>query len=208
MAGQYSQIFTLTDIFNNKNLKGKLPLINYKEIEKEDGGISQRTSVRSVPMQVYDAAVSSARPHFKPLIATKSGNLINIGGNCTTDIDSAVDNIYNSLSSKRMLLVWTANNAEMIRSAIKETEKNKRVHGINSKLYLKAQSMEQIEGMTNQQLQLLLNDVMENIIFGDNFVSTQKKFGIKDILDDQRNLNNGFNYVQLRLRWKYKVGAV
>ena len=31
MAGRYSQTFTLKDIFNNPNLKGKIPLINYKE---------------------------------------------------------------------------------------------------------------------------------------------------------------------------------
>lgn len=36
MASRFTQNFTLTDIFNNKKLKDKLPLINYKEIERED----------------------------------------------------------------------------------------------------------------------------------------------------------------------------
>ena len=32
MASRFTQNFTLTDIFNNKKLKDKIPLINYKEI--------------------------------------------------------------------------------------------------------------------------------------------------------------------------------
>ena len=35
MANRFTQQFTLKDIFNNKKLKNKLPLINYKEKEVE-----------------------------------------------------------------------------------------------------------------------------------------------------------------------------
>ena len=30
MANRYSQIFSLSDIFNNKNLRDKLPFIDYR----------------------------------------------------------------------------------------------------------------------------------------------------------------------------------
>ena len=52
MANRYSQNFTLTDIFNNPKLKGKLPLINYKERELEGGKISVRTNGKTVNRQV------------------------------------------------------------------------------------------------------------------------------------------------------------
>ena len=68
MASEYSQIFTLTDILNNKKLKDKIPLINYKEKELENGKISARTNGKTVNRQVFDTATSAARPFFKPLI--------------------------------------------------------------------------------------------------------------------------------------------
>jgi predicted DNA-binding transcriptional regulator AlpA len=96
----------------------------------------------------------------------------------------------------------------MIRSALKEAERNKSKFGIDSKLYLRAQSMAQIEGMSRKELWELMTNVMENIIFGDDFPITQKKYNIKETINGQVGGKNGLNYTQRRLRWKYKVGAV
>ena len=137
MANRFSQNFTLTDIFNNKKLKDKIPLINYKEKELENGKISRRTNAKSVNRQVFDTATSAARPFYKPMITTRSGDLMIISGELIGDHDGAVDAVYNALQSKKSILVWTANNADMIRSALKEAEKNRRNFGISSKLYLR-----------------------------------------------------------------------
>ena len=201
MANRFSQNFTLTDIFNNKKLKDKIPLINYKEKELENGRISRRTNAKTVNRQVFDTATSAARPFYKPMITTRSGDLMIISGELVGDHDGAVDAVYNALQSKRVLFIWTANNVKMIRDALKESEKNKN-NGVATKLYLRVQSMQQIEGMTKPQIQALLQNVMENIVYGDDFPKTQKKYGVENW-----NLSNKFNYNQLKLRWKNRVGA-
>ena len=201
MANRFSQNFTLTDIFNNKKLKDKIPLINYKEKELENGRISRRTNAKTVNRQVFDTATSAARPFYKPMITTRSGNLMIISGELIGDHDGAVDAVYNALQSKRVLFIWTANNVKMIRDALKESEKNKN-NGVATKLYLRVQSMQQIEGMTKPQIQALLQNIMENIVYGDDFPKTQKKYGVENW-----NLSNKFNYNQLKLRWKNRVGA-
>lgn len=201
MANGYSQIFTLKDIFNNNKLKDKLPLVNYKEKELEDGKISRRTNAKTINRFVFDTATSAARPFYKPIKTTRSGDLMIIGGEMVGDHDGAVDAVYNALQSKRVLFIWTANNVKMIRDALKESEKDKN-NGVAAKLYLRVQSMQQIEGMTRQQIQALLQNIMENIVYGDDFPKTQKKYGVENW-----NLSNKFNYNQLKLRWKNRVGA-
>ena len=201
MANRFSQNFTLTDIFNNKKLKDKIPLINYKEKELENGRISRRTNAKTVNRQVFDTATSAARPFYKPMITTRSGDLMIISGELVGEHDEAVDAVYNALQSKRVLFIWTANNVKMIRDALKESEKNKN-NGVATKLYLRVQSMQQIEGMTKPQIQALLQNIMENIVYGDDFPKTQKKYGVENW-----NLSNKFNYNQLKLRWKNRVGA-
>lgn len=199
----FSQTFTLKDIFNNKNLKGKLPLINYREIEREDGKISVRTNAKTVNRFVFDTATSAARPFYKGIKTTRSGNIMEISGELVGDHDSAVDAVYNALQNSKSVLSYTANNADMIRSALKESEKNTRNYGINSKLYLRCQSMAEIEGMSKPQLFALMNDIMENIMYGDNFPKTQAKYKVEEM-----KLNTALDYKQRKIRWKYKVGDV
>ena len=203
MAGRYSQNFTLTDIFNNKKLKDKIPLINYKEKELENGKISRRTNAKTVNRQVFDTAISAARPFYKPIKTFRSGDTMIISGELVGDHDGAVDAVYNALQSKKSILIWTANNADMIRSALKEAEKNKRNRGINSKLYLRVQSMQQIEGMSKQEIQALMENIMENIFYGDDFPETQKKYNVQNL-----EVKIKYNYEQRKLRWKYRVGDI
>ena len=89
MAGRYSQIFTLKDIFNNVNLKGKLPLINYKETMLENGKISKRTNVKSflpLCLQIFHI--------LKILFAYKSKQKASF-----TDLFCAFSSKYNSFES-------------------------------------------------------------------------------------------------------------
>lgn len=201
MAGRYSQTFSLTDIFNNKKLKDKIPLINYREKELENGKISRRTNAKTINRLVFDISTSAARPFYKPITTQRSGDTMVISGNLVGDHNSAVDAVYNALLSQKQVMIYTVNNADMIRSALKEAEKNKRKYGNDTKLYLRVQSMTEIEGMSKREIQALLNNIMENIVYGDNFPETQKKYGVENL-----PVRSPYNYKQRQLRWKIRVG--
>lgn len=201
MANRFSQNFTLVDIFNNKKLRNKIPLINYREKELENGKISRRTNAKTVNRQVFDTAKSSARPYYKPMVARQSGDTLVIGGELVGSLDDAVNAVYDGLMAKKQLLIFTANNADMIRDALKEAEKNRRNYGIQTKLYLRVQSMEQIEGMTKKQLSYLMNDIMENIVYGDDFPATQKKWNVQEMA-----VKSPYTYEQRKEQWQQKVG--
>lgn len=199
----FSQKFTLLDIFNNKNLKDKLPLINYKETIKEDGKVSVRTNAKTVNRMVFDTATSAARPFYKPILTTRTGDSMEIGGNLVGDQDACVDAVYNRLMAQRVVLIWTANNKDMIRDALKESEKARRRMGIGCKLWLRAKSMKEIEGMSRPQLQELLRDVMDNIFYGDDYPATQKKWNVENLPSVDRH-----SYEENKKIWKNKVGLV
>lgn len=197
----YSQIFTLKDIFTNKALKNKIPIINYREIQRDDGKISVRTSMQNVLNVAYNTSVQTARPYYKPLNAQKFDKIISIGGTLVGNQESCVNAIFNALMGKRQIMAWTANNGQMIRDALKESEKNRRKYGTNSKLYLKVQSAQQIAGMNKFEINNLLNDVVENIIYGDDFPKTQRKYNVEEM-----KVAGRFNYEQRKERWKRKIG--
>lgn len=198
---QWTQNFTLIDIFNDKKLKGKLPLINYKETELENGKVSKRTNAKTISKMVYDLSVSASRPYYNPLKPRKTGDTIFIEGNLVGDHNQVVEAIYSRLLSQRIVMVYTANNLDMIRSALKEGANNKRKYGIDTKLYLRVQSKQEIYGMSPRKMQYFINDIMENIFYSDNFPMTQKKFDVKNLM-----VSNQYNYEQRKEMWKRKVG--
>lgn len=202
MAQKYSQSFTLKDIFNNQRLVGKLPLVNYREVMLDNGKISRRTKMDSVTKLVADNSKSSARPFYKSFSFSKSGDNIIIDGNSDFELSAIQDAVYNSLIGIKALIRHTANDGDMIRSALKEAEKNKRKYGIDSKLFLKVGSMQQIEAMSDRQLSLLMNQIIDNIYYGDNYPETQKKYRIKELMD-----STGFKYETWKESWKNEVGG-
>lgn len=203
MANRFSQNFTLVDIFNNKKLRNKIPLINYREKELENGKISRRTNAKTVNRQVFETAKSSARPFYTPMVASQSGDKLIIGGELriNSELEDVVDAVYNGLLAKKQILIFTANNADMIRDALKEAEKNRRNYGIQCKLYLRVQSMQQIEGMTEKQVAYLMNDIMENIVYSDDFPATQKKWNVQEMV-----VKSPYTYEQRKEQWQQKVG--
>lgn len=200
---RYTQNFSLLDIFNNPALKNKIPLVNYKEKELDNGKISKRTSMKTITKQVLDISTRSARPFYKPLFSHRAENTITLSGKPITDLNTIVDVVYNNLQAQIQMLEFTVNNMDMIRDALKESEKNKRNNGLNSKLYLRVQSMQQIAGMNEQQLQALMGDIMSNIIYGDDFPATQKKWNVENM-----RVNSPYTYEQRQAKWKQEIGDV
>lgn len=195
---EYSQVFTLKDIFNNPKLKGKLPLVNYKEKVDEAGKTHRRTNMRTVSAIVYDTAKSAAKPFYKPMQSTKSGNIINIGGNLVGDYETAYEAVYQAIKGSKYLLSFTANAGDMIRSALKEDEKR----GTKTKLYLRAGSMLEIEGMDRKRLIGLMNNIMENLFYSDEFPLTQEKYAV-----DKVKVRSSYSYEVRKQKWKQRVGA-
>lgn len=197
----YFQKFTLVDIFNNPNLRSKIPLVNYTEKALDNGKLQKRTKMQTVATFVFNTAKASARPYYKPLNAHKAANIITIDGNLIGDYNEAVDRIYLDLLHNKHILRYTANNADMIRSALKEGEKLKRSGGESPRLFLRASSMYEIEHMSKPQIQALMNDIMQNIFYLDEFQETQKKYSVPEIA-----INSPYDYETRRQKWKRKVG--
>lgn len=202
MAGGYSQKFTLTDIFNNKKLAGKLPLINYRERVGADGREHRTTNIVSVPALVFNTAKSSAKPYYKPLIAVKAGNDIDISGTLIGNYYEAYEAVYQGLVAQKAMLSFTANNADIIRTALKEGQAMKRNNGQEPKLWLRAGSMLEIENMTKPQLQALMTNIMENLFFGSDFAKTQQKYRVDEI-----PVKSPYSFEQRQAQWQRRTGA-
>lgn len=197
---KYSANFTLKDIFNNKELGDHLPIVNYREKEREDGKLSIRTQMKTVRAQIFDTSIRMARFYYRPLETTRSGDTLIISGNLIGDHDACINDIYDNLVGFRPFLMFTANNGDIIRSALKESEKNARKYGIDSKLFLRAQSIMEIRGMSIRKLRAFMDDVMSNILLGDNYPETQKKYKVFEQNYGRKD------YEQMRKEWREKVG--
>lgn len=198
---KFSQNFSLKDIFNNKKLRGKIPLINYKEPTTPTGREGYRTSMKTVSELVKNTAVNAARPFYKPLKPILSNDMVILDGNLDGDHDAAVDAVYNAISAQKSVISYTANNGDIIRDALKESEKTRRTYGLNSKLYLRVQSMQEIEGMSKWQIEALMSDIMENIVYGDDFPATKEKWNVQNMPTNSR-----LNYAERKAQWERKVG--
>lgn len=198
MAGGYSQHFSLAEIFNNKALRSLIPLVNYKEKTDDAGKTHRTTNIRSLARFVYDKSIQAARPYYEPLKPHKSGNTIVIGGNIVGGHDEAVEAVYAHLVANTFLMELTVNNADMIRSALKEAEMTKPA----PKLYLKEQSMEQIKAVlrTRRGREAFMQEVMQNVYYSGDYAKTQEKYGVGDIKV------NSFSYERNKAIWERKVG--
>ena len=192
MANGYTQNFTLRDIFNNPKLKGKIPLVNYQE--KQDG--KYRTNMQSLTSLVYETAKIGAIPFYKPLKANRKANTIVIDGN-TEELEIAFNSVYTALLGQKQMFDYTVNNADIIRSALVEGAKQKN----EPKLWLKANTMTEIENFNKRQMQFFIDDVMRNIFYNPDFYKTQKKYGVDEI-----TVNRSSNYERRRQNWAKKVG--
>lgn len=203
MANGYAQMFTLQDIFNDKRLADKIPLVNYRETVDNTGKEHRRTNMKSVVTLVYETAKTSAKPFYSPLNALKSGNTIDLSGKLISDHNQAFNAVYKSLVGIKSMLGYTANNVDMIRSALKESATIKRNYGKEPKLWLKVGSIAEIKNMKKRELNLFMDDVMRNIFYNPEFEKTQKKYKVETI-----PINGSFNYERRRDNWLRKVGEI
>ena len=121
MGTLYSNNLTLKDIFTDKKLRGKIPLISVQD--KPNG--ATRTSTRSVNRIIYDKSVAIARPFYKSFSPSRLANNIYIDGKTDVELDAIVNAVYIGLTSIKRNISYVANNSSILQSAIKESERNK-----------------------------------------------------------------------------------
>ena len=192
----YSQNFDLIDIFTNKELRGKLPIISYKY---KDGVV--RTRTKSISDYVLWLSRQSARPYYSKMLAYKRDDIITINGIMTGDIDECVDSVYRYLVANKNMLEATANDILLIRDALKEAEYNKRTFGQSTKLYLKQKSIAEIKNLNKRQIMGFIRDIENNIEYSGNYPKTLAKWG-KWLLRDDTNSNA----IRRKRYWEEKVG--
>lgn len=200
--GLYKQIFTLREIFSNRELQSKLPYIRYKEILNDNEELVIRTNVKRVKTLAFANATRTARKHINPLETTKVDNKLILQGKIQGNIEDVVSDIKNNLNEIRSVLSYTANNANMIREGIKESESIARANNQPQKLYLKISSLQEIKLMNYRQLEKFMQDVMENLYYGSGYEKTQKKYNVSK--------QEGFikPYEQRQEEWRKKVGLI
>lgn len=196
---KYKQVFTLRDIFTNTELKDVLPVMSYKEITQDDQ-TKIRTSMKSVRTIAFNTSITSAKPYYSELKPIREKLTLILSGNMNGNINECQDAIYNALVSQKNVMSYACNNMDMIRDALKWSEKQKMQTGINSKLYLRVSSLQEIKTMTPKQIKALMADVMDNIYYGD-FWTIQEKYGVEKM--------EGFKqeYDERESAWRKKVGA-
>lgn len=185
MANLFSKVFSLKDIMQNKQLKNVMPQISVGKDVGED-----------IFNEIFNTAKQAAQPYYKPLIVVKSGEGIRIKGETQSTANEVVDVVYNALLSKQQVISFFAKNKSLYETALKESKVNKQRYGINTKLYLRVQSFEQIRGMSEPKTVGLLKNITENILYGDDFPETQKIFKVEKDL----------HYKRKQEQWKNKVG--
>lgn len=199
---RYSQNLSLIDIFNEKKLLNRLPLVRYKE---QEVGYKRRirTNMYSVGRYVYYLSQRGARPYYKPLISRKNGDLISISGNLVGSIDEAENSVYMTLVNNKGILEMTANQMDIIRDAVKEAEKNKRIYGTAGNLYLREKTIQQIRNLTDRQMLRFMRDIFDNIEYSGNYPETIAKWS--KILGMQAN---DINSRRRKRYWEQKVGLI
>lgn len=197
MKTLYSQNFTLKDIFTNEKLKGKIPLIRQ---ERDDKGRFKRYEWAEAPTSLVKAiATQSARPFYKDMTVT-GGDTIVISGTMSGDLTACQNAVYSAILAYKPILSTSANCMDIIKDAFDLESKQKKRVGFATKLYLRANSMLEIENMSASQMQAFMNNVLENIFFGDVFFDVQKKWGLEN-----RFYGKG-NYERARQLWRTRVG--
>ncbi len=187
----YKQNFSLSDIFNNKSIRKKLPIGDFNEIEKNKR-VSKNGQLRIIGNQIKSLSSAAASKYYNKVRVTRTNRTITIKGDLNVSYGKAYNGIYNYIKSKSGLLSSLALNNEILQTAWMEEKKNSKP----TKLYLKVANIKEIKSMNANQLKSLMNDIIDNIRFSGNYPKAQKLFGEKQDGD----------FMKQKQIWMKKVG--
>jgi hypothetical protein len=164
----YNKLFTLSDLFHNQELKGVLPQMN----------ITTRKNGQVMAHFKYDAdeiimlCRMGAMPFMKNIKIDFSEPMIVSGElrkNAT--IYQAYDSVLSILKANASSLTLLSSYGNTIEDVMKKIRKSDRykITKKEPKLYLRINSINDIKTMNEQQKRALINNIVENIYFSDDF---------------------------------------
>lgn len=188
----YCQNISLSEIFNNRSIRKKLPIGDFKEVEKHNK-ITKNGQLRIFSNQIKSISSAAASKYYKKVKVTRSNRTIIINGELKTSYGKAYNGIYLYVKNKSGLLKSLISSNEVLQTAWLEERKNVSAQ----KLYLKVSKIKEIKNMNANQLKSLLDDIIDNIRFTDNYPKAKKMLGEKQ----------DANYFVKRQLWMKKVGV-
>ena len=230
----YQKKFTLTDLFNNDELKGVLPQVHTRITKKKSGvtfddgtEIYYRTTRHKFD-DAIDMVLQSAKNGAKNSMTRvkvyrgtnyitdrKTEHGIQSTGKLQAEVYGKIrkgmtlHNAYNDVlnaikQNSYMLSIMGANNGRLIRETM-ERIANKG-YEYQPKLYLTINSLEQIKAMDRPEKAKFLRSVIENIYFNDEF----EKYRLPDMekgnfITNARNVIRGYD--SLKREFDRKVGV-
>lgn len=195
----YNKLFTLSDLFNNKELKGVLPQISITEKTAEGYQYTHSYRVRgfkSVEDEIKMYAKIGAMPYMKNI---KTTDEIVVSGTLRKNatIQLAYSSVLSTLQGASASLSLLGSYGDVITDIFKKIRKSSRFRKgdkTEPKLYLRINSINEIKYMTEKQKKALINNVVENIYFSDDFKEYREPSMEKEsFIVNNRNTLRGYD---------------
>ena len=166
----------LIDFYNNKTLKQKLPIFNFKDSISNNNRDSN-AQMRMIADQILSYTRQCAKPYYKSLSVKRRNRTIVVKGKLKTTYNKAYNGIAKSIEGKRRLIACLALNNELLQNALIEDANRK--NDMRPALNLRANSIVEINKMNSNQIFGVMNDIMKDILYSGKYHKTAKKFNIK-----------------------------
>lgn len=169
----YNKLFTLSDLFNNKELKNYLPQVSIHNIKNKDGTITQKVKgFKIMEEQAINFAKQGARISMSNVKASGTLDNIVVSGRLRkhATIYEAYENVLSILKANKGSLTLLGSYRDVLTNTFQKIQdKSKYSHYKEPKLYLRINSLNEIKYMNKQQKDAFINNIVENIYFSDDF---------------------------------------
>lgn len=201
----YKQNFTLSQIFAEDTMKGRLlNLINIRDLRTNDNDKVNKAPFNTVKNLAFLIANKSASQVFESFVSTEIGDNLDIAGKID-NLDVALDQITLDLASQVGTLSTLANNINIINEAVVESLRIQHATGKEPKLYLKENSLQEIRNKSPKEMSEFLQEILENIYYNESFKNVQSSLDLESNSIDGKKYS-WIKYKDRKAKWEYKVG--
>lgn len=164
----YNKLFTLSDLFYNQDLKGVLPQAKISTSKKGYTSVSFKYDIDEIIMYCKIGGM----PYMKNIEFSFPNELIMTGElRKHATIQQAYDGVLSTLKGASGSLTLLGSYRKEIQDVMRNIRKSDRykIDKSEPKLYLRITSLNEIKYMNDKQKQALINNIVENIYFSDDF---------------------------------------
>ena len=163
----YNKLFTLSDLFHNKELKGVLP-----QKTRRKRYVTQRLQGWA-GIELVDTCKRGAMPYMKNIHIEDGILALGVFGELRkhATIQQAYEGVLDAVKSYSSSLSLLGSYGDTIEETMDKIYKSDRykIDKTEPKLYLRITSLNEIKYMNDKQKQALINNIVENIYFSDDF---------------------------------------